>query len=245
MRRPTIAHREIWRIPSHLESAARRGIPVVHAPDYGTQTVADQAFALMIAAARKISQVDRDLKMEGWLWPAEKYCGVDLAGKTIGIVGLGRIGKAMARRAAGFDMRRLVYDPYVDSGQLGWDDLEFGSLDQLLEVSDFLSLHCVLTDETSGMIGADELAKMKSTAILINVSRGGLIDEAALIAAIEGGPDCRCRARCICPRAACQGTSAPGIGPGRLLTPFCVLFARSACATRAGLFRQDPCAGPW
>ena len=170
-----------------LEAAARRGIPVVHAPDYGTQTVADQAFALMIAAARKIPQVDRDLKAEGWLWPAEKYCGVDLAGKTIGIVGLGRIGKAMARRAAGFDMRRLVYDPYVDSGQLGWDDLEFGSLDQLLEVSDFLSLHCVLTDETSGLIGADELAKMKSTAILVNVSRGGLIDEVALIAALEGG----------------------------------------------------------
>ena len=93
----------------------------------------------------------------------------------------------MARRAAGFDMRRLVYDPYVDSRQLGWDDVEFGSLDMLLEQSDFLSLHCVLTDETRGLIGANELAKMKSTAILVNVSRGELIDEAALIAALEGG----------------------------------------------------------
>jgi 4-aminobutyrate aminotransferase len=170
-----------------LEAAARRGIPVVHAPDYGTETVADQAFALLIAAARKIPLVDRDLKAAGWLWPAEKYCGVDLAGKTIGIVGFGRIGRAMARRAAGFGMRRLIYDPYVDAVSFRADELQFAPLAALLAEADFLSLHCVLSEETRGMIAAAELAEMKETAILINVSRGPLVDEQALIAALAAG----------------------------------------------------------
>ncbi len=170
-----------------LEAAAGRGIPVVHAPDYGTETVADQAFALLMSVARQTPRIDRDLKRKGWLWPEKQYLGVDLAGKSMGIIGFGRIGRSMARRASGFGMRRLVYDPYVPSvsstGQT--DSLEFVSFEEVIEQADFLSLHCVLTDETRGILGAVELQKMKSTAIVINVSRGPLIDEQALINALE------------------------------------------------------------
>ena len=169
-----------------LEAAAGRGIPVVHAPDYGTETVADHAFALLIAAARQTPRVDRDMKAAGWLWPEEKYCGVDLADKTIGIVGFGRIGRAMARRAAGFGMRRLIFDPYVPPVE-PTESLEFVCFDRLIEQADFLSLHCVLTDETRGILGANELKKMKPTAIVVNVSRGPLIDEQALVAALAEG----------------------------------------------------------
>ena len=169
-----------------LKAAATRGIPVVHAPDYGTETVADQAFALLIAVARQTSRIDRDLKSSGWLWPEKKYQGVDLAGKTIGIVGYGRIGRAMARRAGGFGMRRLIYDPHVPA-PAHLEELEFVSLGRLIEQSDFLSLHCVLTDETREIIGAAELDKMKPSAILVNVSRGPLIEEHALVAALEQG----------------------------------------------------------
>jgi len=169
-----------------LKAAAGRGIPVVHAPDYGTETVADQAFALLISVARKIPRVDRDFKAAGWLWPEKKYQGVDLAGKTIGIVGFGRIGRAMARRASGFGMRRLIHDPYVLPVDHA-ESLEFVSFDRLIEQSDFLSLHCVLTDETRGMLGPRALQKMKPTAIVVNVSRGPLIDEQALVEALAQG----------------------------------------------------------
>ena len=169
-----------------LEAAADRGIPVVHAPDYGTETVADQAFALLIAVARQTPRVDRDLKSSGWLWPEKKYQGVDLSGKTLGIVGFGRIGRAMARRASGFGMRLLIYDPYVSPTEHA-ESLEFVSFERLIEQADFLSLHCVLTDETRGILGANALKQMKSTAIVVNVSRGPLIDEQALIHALERG----------------------------------------------------------
>ncbi|MEK6249572.1 MAG: aspartate aminotransferase family protein [Planctomycetales bacterium] len=170
-----------------LEAAAERGIPVVHCPDYGTETVADQAFALLIGLARKIPLVDREFKKQGWLWPEPKYLGVDLADKTIGIVGFGRIGKAMARRAAGFGMRRLVCDPYVDASNPETGGLEFTSLDKVIAQADFLSLHCVLTDETRGLIGQSELRQMKDTSLLINVSRGPLVDEQALVSALQEG----------------------------------------------------------
>lgn len=170
-----------------LESATAHGVPVVHCPDYGTDTVADQAFALLIAIARKITRIDRDLRAAGWLWPEPQYCGVDLAGKTLGLVGFGRIGKAMARRAAGFGMRRLVYDPYVPQDASGWDGLAMASLDQVLEEADFLSMHCVLTPETRHILGPDQLGRLKKSAIVVNVSRGALIDQPALIDALRGG----------------------------------------------------------
>jgi (R)-1-hydroxy-2-aminoethylphosphonate ammonia-lyase len=170
-----------------LESAAAHGIPVAHCPDYGTDTVADHALALLIAVARKIPAIDRDMQTSGWLWPEDRYCGVDLAGKTLGLVGFGRIGKAMARRGGGFGMRRLVYDPYVPHDTAGWGDLALVALEEVLEEADFLSMHCVLTPETRHLIGPDQLGRMKQSAILVNVSRGALVDPSALVEALREG----------------------------------------------------------
>lgn len=170
-----------------LEAAAAKGVPVAHCPDYGTDTVADHAFALMIGVARKLTVIDTAMRSAGWLWPEPAYRGVSLAGKTIGLVGFGRIGKAMARRAAGFGMRLKVYDPYVPEDTHGIGNLTFAPLDEVLTDADFLSMHCVLTPETRHIIGASELARMKPSAIIVNVSRGALIDEAALVDALDRG----------------------------------------------------------
>jgi 4-aminobutyrate aminotransferase len=167
-----------------LETAGALGIPVVHCPAYGTETVADHAFALLISLARRLPQIDRGMLQTGWLWPATEFCGFDLAGKTLGIIGYGRIGKAMARRAGGFGMRRLICDPYVAHDIEANPELSFAPLQRVLEEADFLSLHCVLTDETRGIIDAQAFDRMKPTALLINVSRGALIDKQALIDAL-------------------------------------------------------------
>ena len=104
-----------------LDAAAQRGVPVVHCPDYGTETVADHAFALLITVARRVTEIHQGMQNQGWLWPEPRFEGVDLAGKTLGIVGFGRIGKAMARRGGGFGMRRLVCDPLCPArrGRMG------------------------------------------------------------------------------------------------------------------------------
>jgi D-3-phosphoglycerate dehydrogenase / 2-oxoglutarate reductase len=169
-----------------IAAATRRGVMVANCPDYGTDTVADHAFALLIALARKIPVLDRAMRAHGWAWPAPEYFGVDLAGKTIGIVGFGRIGRAMARRAQGFGMARLVTDPYVDPATVSEFGVRFVGLDELLARSDFVSVHCVLTPETKGLIGEAELAKMKPTAFLIDVSRGAIVDDGALARALDG-----------------------------------------------------------
>lgn len=170
-----------------LEAAADHGIPVVHCPEYGTETVADHAFALLISLARKIPAIDQRMQVEGWLWPEPEFCGVDLSGKTLGIVGYGRIGKAMARRAGGFGMRCLVSDPYVPQDDEIAAKLAFAPLERVLQEADFLSLHCVLTDETRGIIDTRALRQMKDSAIVINVSRGALIDQLALVDALDSG----------------------------------------------------------
>jgi D-3-phosphoglycerate dehydrogenase len=177
-----------------LDAARRRGIPVANCPDYGSGTVADHAFALLIALARRLTLQDQEFRSRGWFWPAEPYCGFDLEGKTLGLIGLGRIGRKMARRGSGFDMRLLAYDPYVTDAQrdprsLGLADgqLEFVGLETLLEQSDFVSVHCVLTPETRRLLGAAELRRMKPSAFLIDVSRGAIIDEPALLQSLEEG----------------------------------------------------------
>ncbi len=95
----------------NLQAANDRGIPVANCPDYGSGTIADHAFALLIALARRLTTQDQVFRGDGWFWPDDQFCGVDLEGKTLGIIGLGQIGRKMARRAAGFDMRMVVYDP--------------------------------------------------------------------------------------------------------------------------------------
>ncbi len=170
-----------------IPAATRHGVPVVNCPDYGTDTVADQAFALLIGLARQMTLIDRDMRRKGWLWPEPNYLAVDLSGKTLGQIGFGRIGKAMARRGGGFGMKRLIYDPYVPQDAEGWGDLEFTTLGRVIEEADFLSLHCILTPETRHIIGKSEFERMKNTAFLIDVSRGALVDQAALVDALKNG----------------------------------------------------------
>jgi D-3-phosphoglycerate dehydrogenase / 2-oxoglutarate reductase len=163
-----------------LAAARSRGIPVVNIPEYAEETVAEGAFALMMALARKLKPLQRAMDLEGWVWPTGEWLGSDLAGKTVGLVGLGRIGSAFARMAAAFRMRVLSYDPYVPAAT-------HRNLHAMLAESDFVSIHCVLNDETRRLIGEAELRAMKPGAFLINVSRGAIVDESALLRNLQSG----------------------------------------------------------
>jgi lactate dehydrogenase-like 2-hydroxyacid dehydrogenase len=155
-----------------LEAATRRGIPVGNTPDVLTETTADLAFALMLAAARRLVDGDRFVRDGQWVeWKPDLFLGHDVHGATLGIVGYGRIGKAVARRATGFGMMVLHGLP----------------LDDLLPRCDFVSLHAPLTDGTRGLIGDRELELMKPTAILVNTARGPLVQTDALAAALRDG----------------------------------------------------------
>jgi D-3-phosphoglycerate dehydrogenase len=173
----------------NLLAAKQHGIPVANCPDYGSGTVADHAFALMIALARRLTLQDAEFRKHGWYWPDAKFCGLDLEQKTLGIIGFGRIGRKMAKRAAGFDMEVITCDPYVDFDAVDLDGLRVRSatLDELLAASDFVSIHCVLTPETHKLLSERELRAMKPTAYLVDVSRGAIIDEAALVRALQQG----------------------------------------------------------
>ncbi|NQV46359.1 MAG: hydroxyacid dehydrogenase [Rhodospirillaceae bacterium] len=166
-----------------LETASRNDVIVANCPAYGSDTVADHAFALLISLARKVPELDRAMRAQGWAWPIPELLGLDLSGKTMGLVGLGRIGTCMARRCLGFGMTVLACDPYIEDPD--GLDVRLCDLDELLRLSDFVSVHCVLTPETKGLIGARELGMMKTDALLIDVSRGAIVDEAALIDALQ------------------------------------------------------------
>ena len=169
-----------------INAAIARGIPVVNVPDYAEETVAEGAFALMIALAKKLMPIGREMAAKGWAWPTSGWRGIDLAGRTLGLVGTGRIGRSMARMAAGFRTRVVGYDPYVAADIMQAAGIEkVDSLDELLATSDVVSLHAVLNRATRHLIGARELAAMKPSAFLINTARGALIDEAALVAALR------------------------------------------------------------
>ncbi|MEE9209454.1 MAG: hydroxyacid dehydrogenase, partial [Kiloniellales bacterium] len=170
-----------------LEAASRRGVMVVNCPEYGSDTVADHAFALLLCLARRIVRIDAAMKAQAWVWPAPEYCGVDVAGKTLGLVGFGNIGRAMSRRGAGFGMEQLAYDPYVAPESVATYAVRLVGLDELLGRSDFVSIHCILTPETRGLVGEAELRAMKDTAYLVDVSRGAIIDEPALVRALRQG----------------------------------------------------------
>ena len=160
-----------------IGAARERGVPVVNVPQYAEETVAEGAFALMMALAKNLKGIERVMSREGWAWPQPRWLASDLAGKTVGLVGLGRIGSSFARMAAGFRMRVIAYDPYVKN--------TMGDLRAMLAQCDFVSIHCVLNDETRHLIGEAELCAMKDTACLINVSRGAIVDEAALLKALR------------------------------------------------------------
>ena len=170
-----------------LQAATARKIPVVNVPDYAIETVADHAFALLISLARKITLADRAMKAKNWgPWtsPPEQYRGIDLEGKTLGLVGLGRIGRALVRRAEAFNMNLLAFDPYVQEDQLKGTSVRLVALEELLKKSDFVSVHAALTPKTRGLIGEKQLRMMKNTAYIVNTSRGQLIDEKALLRAL-------------------------------------------------------------
>ncbi len=169
-----------------IDAATEYNIPVVNCPNYGTNTLADFTFGLMLALARKVVELDGKMRRESWLWPDFQYAGTDVFGKTIGLVGCGRTGKAMARRCRGFDMNILGYDPYVSQESADVEAIAFVELDELLTRSDFISIHCCLTPETKNLIDRESFAKMKSSAFLLNVARGEVVEEVALIEALEG-----------------------------------------------------------
>ena len=166
-----------------LAAAKARGIAVTNTPGANSTSVCELAFALMLAAARNLPQLHQ--AVTAGEWPRSE--GVELAGKTLGIVGFGAIGKRLALRAKAFEINVLAYDPYFDAAFAEEHGIEKAELDTLLRNCDVISLHVPLTEETKHMIGAAQIAEMKKNAIIINTARGGLIDEAAAAAAIRDG----------------------------------------------------------
>lgn len=169
-----------------VEACTERGIPVGNTPGVLTDTTADFAFALLMAAARRVVEGSRYVAAGRWqTWGPKLLLGVDVAGSTLGIVGFGRIGQAVARRAQGFNMRVLYADPYTSD--VDPDFAQSVDMDTLLAESDFVSVHVPLTDETHHLIGGEALAKMKPHAVLINTARGPVVDPDALHTALSEG----------------------------------------------------------
>ncbi len=172
-----------------LAAATRRGIPVTNTPDVLTETTADLGWALLMAAARRIVEADRDLRergFPGWTF-IPPHLGVDVWGRTLGVVGLGRIGTAVAKRGRGFSMRVLYHSRTRKERAEEELGLEYAPLEQLLTESDFVVLTVPLTPETRHLIGARELSLMKEDGILVNIARGPVVDEAALVQALKEG----------------------------------------------------------
>jgi D-3-phosphoglycerate dehydrogenase / 2-oxoglutarate reductase len=170
-----------------IDAAMRRGIPVVNVPEYAEETVAEGALALMLALARQFKPIEREMETVGWAWPTSRWLAADLAGKTLGLVGVGRIGTSVARMGGqGFRMKVLGFDPYVDAPTMARVGVQkCDALRDMLARCDIVSVHAVLSAETRHLLGERELGCMKRNAYLVNVSRGALVDEAALVRALE------------------------------------------------------------
>jgi glyoxylate reductase len=209
-----------------LRACAARGIVVTNTPDVLTEATADFTWALILAAVRRLPQAERSLRageFHGWgFWD---YLGGDLGGATLGIYGMGRIGRAVARRAAGFGMRVIYHSrtplPPEEEARLAAESVSF---DDLLARSDVLTLHAPLTPDTRHAIGREALGRMKPGAYLVNTARGALVDEAALVEALRGG------------RLAGAGLDVyerePELAPGLLDLPNVVLLPHAGSATR-------------
>jgi glyoxylate reductase len=172
-----------------VAACTKRGVVVTNTPGVLDETTADFAWALMMAAARRLGEAEQFARSGAWKnWDLDQFCGTDVWGKTLGIVGLGRIGQAMARRAAGFQMKVI----YTGRKRVPVEvekaaNAEYRDLNALLAEADFVSLHVPLTAETRGMFDAAKFCRMKPTAFLINTARGPVVDEAALVHALENG----------------------------------------------------------
>lgn len=167
-----------------VEAATELGIAVVTTPGTNDEAVADFTLAIMLACLRQVVQQDKSVRAGGWRLPTMDR---DLAGATVGIVGLGLIGRSVARRLAGFGCRILAADPAADRGDCARAGIEVLELDDLLSRVDILTVHAPLTPATLGLIGARELALLSPEAIVVNAARGGVIDQAALTAALQAG----------------------------------------------------------
>lgn len=168
-----------------LVAATRRGVMVVNAPQANVVSAAEHTMALLLAEARNINRGDTSLR-EG-RWERSRLQGVELHGKTLGIVGLGRIGTLVARRADAFGMDMIAHDPYISAESARRLGVEIVSFDELLTRADFITIHLPKTDETTGLIGAEAFSRMKDGVRIVNASRGGIIDEDALVEAVREG----------------------------------------------------------
>ncbi|NTW08280.1 MAG: phosphoglycerate dehydrogenase [Anaerolineaceae bacterium] len=166
-----------------LEACKEKGIIVTNTPGANSVSVAELALGLMLALARQIPEAAQSVQQGKW----PRLSGLSLEGKTVGILGLGAIGKQLARRLSGFDCRILAYDPFADDAYAQENGIELKSLDAVVQEADFLSLHLPLTAETRGMVNDAFLAKMKKGSSLINTARGEVVDEGALLRALESG----------------------------------------------------------
>ncbi len=168
-----------------VKGATARGIVVMNAPDGNTITTAEHTIALLVSMARNVPQAHALL--QSGTWDKKKFVGVELNGKTLGVIGLGRIGRHVAKIAKGFGMNIFAFDPFVSEDQAKDLGFEVGSLDDVFANADFLTIHTPVTDETRNIIGRAAFAKMKKGVRIVNCARGGLVDENALLEAIENG----------------------------------------------------------
>src|ERR1051325_8275725 len=168
-----------------VPAATARGIVVMNAPDGNTITTAEHTVALLIALARRVPQANSSLK--SGKWDRKSFVGVELQGKTLGVVGLGRSGRTVAWRARAFGMRIVAFDPFIAAEQARDLEIELAPLERVFAEADFLTVHTPLTPETRGIIGKDAFATMKKGVRIVNCARGGLVDEAALYDAIQSG----------------------------------------------------------
>ena len=168
-----------------VESATERGVLVVNAPTSNIHSAAEHALALLLSAARQIPAADASLREHAW--KRSSFSGTEIFGKTVGVVGLGRIGQLVAQRLAAFETHIVAYDPYVSPARAAQLGIELLPLDELLARADFISVHLPKTPETAGLIDKDALAKTKPGVVIVNAARGGLVDEAALADAVTSG----------------------------------------------------------
>ncbi|MGQ0764755.1 MAG: hydroxyacid dehydrogenase [Gemmatimonadota bacterium] len=168
-----------------VEAATERGIPVLTAPGGNTVSAAELTFALLLAVARRLPAADQSMRRGEW--DRKSFTGIELNRKTLGLIGAGRIGGEVARRARAFGMHVVVFDPYLTPERARELDVQTGTFDDVVSRADVLSVHVPLTEATAGLVGSAQLARMKEGAILLNVARGGVVDERALLDTLKRG----------------------------------------------------------
>lgn len=168
-----------------IPAATQANVMVVNAPTSNIVSAAELAIALLLSSARNV--VPANIALKNGTWARSKFGGLELQGKTVGVVGFGKIGQLVTKRLRAFDMEFVAYDPYVSVAPAGFEFVRMVSLDELLAQSDFITLHLPKTSETAGLIGTDALTKVKPSVHIINAARGGVLDEAALFVALTEG----------------------------------------------------------